>query len=85
MQGKGTFIAENKIKQSLTSTVEQFSEQIMMQRKNPSIKALHLKVIAASAFLAEQFCLKTGDPVNKLEPIRYVNNDPLQLEAAYIP
>ncbi|HEO8422037.1 GntR family transcriptional regulator [Niallia sp. FSL W8-0635] len=85
VQGKGTFVAENKVKQSLTSTVEQFSEQIMMQGKDPSIKVLQLKVIEATDFLAKQFKQKIGDPVNCLERMRYVNNAPLQYEISYLP
>jgi len=85
IQGKGTFVAENKVKQSLTSTVEQFSEQIMMQGKNPSIKVLQLKVIEATDFLAKQFKQNLGDPVNCLERMRYVNDAPLQYEISYLP
>ena len=35
IQGKGTFVSENKVRQSLTSTVENFSEQVTMQGKTP--------------------------------------------------
>lgn len=85
VQGKGTFVAENKIKQSLTSTVEQFSEQITLQGKAPSIKVLQLKVIEATDFLAKQFNQNIGDPVNCLERMRYVNDAPLQYEISYLP
>ena len=85
VQGKGTFVAEKKVQQSLTSTVEQFSEQIMMQGKNPRIKVLNLKVIEATPILAEHFNKDIGDPVNRLERIRYVNETPLQYEIAYLP
>jgi len=85
VQGKGTFVAEKKVKQSLTSTVEQFSDQIMMQGKNPRIKVLNLKVIEATPILAQYFEREVGAPVNLLERIRYVNDTPLQYEIAYLP
>lgn len=39
VQGRGTFVSENKVRQFLTSTVEQFSEQITMQGKTPPLKS----------------------------------------------
>lgn len=84
-QGRGTFVSNNKVKQKLTSTVQNFSEQITLQGKNPAIKVLNLQVIQADSFLAEIFDLNDGDPVNKLERIRYVNEEPLQYEIAYLP
>lgn len=84
-QGKGTFVSNNKVKQILTATVGHFSEQIAMQGKKPSIKVLSLDVIQANSFLAKTFKLNNNDPVNKLERIRYVNEEPLQYEIAYLP
>ena len=85
VQGRGTFVAENKVKQVLTSTVENFSDQVMMQGKDPSTKVLSLTVIEADEFLAGLFDLNIGDPVNKLLRVRYVDNVPLQYEAAFLP
>jgi GntR family transcriptional regulator len=84
-QGRGTFVSQNKIKQFLTSTVENFSEQLTMQGKYPSIKVLSLEVIQASSFLASVFEINQEDPVNKLERIRYANDEPLQYEVAFLP
>lgn len=84
-QGKGTFVAANKVKQNLTATVGQFSEQIMMQGYKPAIKVVSLDVIPASGFLKKIFNIAEGDPVNKLVRIRYVNGEPLQYEIAYLP
>lgn len=84
-QGKGTFVATNKVKQNLTATVGQFSEQIRMQGHNPSIKVVSLEVIPADEFHANIFEIPKGDPVNKLERIRYANDEPLQYEIAFLP
>lgn len=85
IQGKGTFVSENKVRQTLTSTVENFSDQVMMQGKNPSTKVLGLTVIEANASLAKRFDLDIGDPINKLVRVRYVDSVPLQYEVAYLP
>lgn len=84
-QGRGTFVSNNKVKQTLTSTVQNFSEQIMKQGKNPGIKVINLQVIPADSFLAEIFDVNEGDPINKLERVRFVNEEPLQFELAYLP
>lgn len=84
-QGKGTFVASKKVNQVLTATAEHFSQQITMQGKKASIKVLNLQVVQADSFLSETFEININDPVNKLERIRYVNDEPLQYEIAYLP
>jgi GntR family transcriptional regulator len=84
-QGKGTFVADHKVKQTLTTTVNHFSQQLSTQGKNPSIRVLNLEVIQADSVLAKYFSINEGDPVNKLERIRLADNQALQYEIAYIP
>ena len=84
-RGSGTFVSANKVKQSLTTTVDQFSSQISMQGKKPAIKVIQLEVIPADEFLSEQLQIQEGEPVNVLERIRYVNEEPIQFETAYLP
>lgn len=84
-RGSGTFVAANKVKQILTTTVEHFSKQISMQGKKPLIKVLQLDVIPADEYLSEQLKIAEGEPVNMLERVRFVNEEPLQYEIAYLP
>ncbi|WP_035445784.1 GntR family transcriptional regulator [Bacillus sp. UNC41MFS5] len=84
-RGSGTFVSANKVKQILTTTVDHFSSQISMQGKKPSIKVLQLEVIPADEYLSEQLKIQEGEPVNALERIRYVNEEPIQFEIAYLP
>lgn len=84
-RGSGTFVSAQKVKQTLTSTVERFAEQITMQGKKPSIKVLDLEVIPADEYLCELLKIAEGDPVNVLERVRYVNEEPIQYEVAYLP
>lgn len=85
IQGKGTFVSENKVRQTLSTTVDNFSEQMMMQGKNPSTKVFSLTVIEASNTLAKLFNLDIGEPINKLVRVRYVDALPLQYEISYLP
>jgi GntR family transcriptional regulator len=84
-RGSGTFVSGNKIKQILTTTVDHFSSQISMQGKKPLIKVLQLEVIPADDYLSEQLKIQEGEPVNVLERIRFVNEEPIQFETAYLP
>jgi len=84
-RGSGTFVSANKVKQVLTTTVERFTDQITMQGKKPLIKVLGLNVIPADDFLSELLNISEGEPINVLERIRYVNDEPLQFEIAYLP
>lgn len=84
-RGSGTFVSGNKVKQILTTTVDHFSSQISMQGKKPLIKVVKLEVIPADEFLCEQLKLQEGEPVNMLERIRFVNDEPIQFETAYLP
>lgn len=84
-RGSGTFVSANKVKQILTSTVEHFSKQVAMQGKKPLIKVLNLEVIPADDDLSEELNIQKGDPINMLQRIRYVNDQPIQVETAYLP
>lgn len=84
-RGSGTFVSSNKVKQVLTTTIERFSDQISMQGKKPSIKVINLEVIPADDYLMNLLKLDEGEPVNMLERIRYVNDEPIQYEIAYLP
>jgi len=84
-QGKGTFVSGQKVTQVLTSTVKNFTEQLTTQGKSPTTKVLGLTVIESDAFLSELFNLQKGDPVNRLERIRYADGEPLQYMISYLP
>lgn len=84
-RGSGTFVSANKVKQILTTTVKHFSEQITMQGKKPSIKVLDLEVIPADEYLSDLLKIDEGQPVNMLERVRFVNDEPTQYEISYLP
>jgi GntR family transcriptional regulator len=84
-QGRGTFVSNHKVKQTLSMTEVKFTEQLISQGRKPQIKVLNLHVIPADEFQANLFLLNEGDPINKLERIRYADEDPLQYETAYLP
>jgi GntR family transcriptional regulator len=85
VQGKGTFVAKPKVRQSLTAGVKSFAEQMIDQGLRPESKVLDLSVIPACSLLAESLQMEENDPLTKLVRLRYADNDPLQHETSYIP
>ncbi|WP_078391064.1 GntR family transcriptional regulator [Shouchella patagoniensis] len=84
-QGRGTFVAEPKIRTSLSQTVISFNEQLALQGKQPDIQILSLNLIPANHTIASSLKRDTNDPIHKLVRMRYGDGKPLQYEIAYIP
>ncbi|RHW35749.1 GntR family transcriptional regulator [Neobacillus notoginsengisoli] len=85
VQGSGTFVSKPKISQSLSTAGKGFVDQIIEQGYLPNIEILDLRVIPADKSLSKKLKIKENDPVNRLERIRYVNDEPMQYEIAFIP
>lgn len=85
VQGKGTFVKHQRIKQTLTSTEGSYVEQLKLQGKHPEVRVLDLTVIPTDEILSAALEIEEGEPLNKLERIRYADNQPLQYEIAYLP
>lgn len=85
VQGRGTFVSKPKIKQSLSSPLKSFREQMIEQGLIPHSKVLELLVIPATEHLAGVLNVHVNDPINKIVRIRYAENEPLQFETSFIP
>ncbi|WP_088033887.1 GntR family transcriptional regulator [Evansella clarkii] len=85
IQGKGTFVANQRVRQTLSSTEGNYSEQLQLQGKKPKIKVIDLSVVPSDSFLASVLNIEENEPVNKLERVRFANEEPLQYEIAYLP
>lgn len=85
IQGKGTFVAKPKIKQSLSTSSKGFADQMIDQGLKPRSLVLSLKVIPADGLLAEYLQIHESDPVNQLIRVRFADHEPLQYETSYIP
>ncbi|AUJ24013.1 GntR family transcriptional regulator [Virgibacillus dokdonensis] len=84
-QGKGTFVADQKLKQTLTQTVKRYSDQVAIQGKEAKIFVLSITVIPANEYLSQQLEVAHNDPIQCIERIRKANDEPTQYEIAYIP
>jgi GntR family transcriptional regulator len=81
--GKGSFIAEPKINQTLRKLTG-FSEDMLAQGKKPSTKVLEAGYIEAEPFLAEKFKIPVGARVFRLKRLRLADNKPMCLETVYL-
>ena len=81
--GKGSFIAEPKINQTLRKLTG-FSEDMLAQGKKPSTKVLEAGYLEAEPFLAEKFKIPVGAKVFRLKRLRLADNKPMCLETVYL-
>lgn len=81
--GKGSYIAEPKIKQTLKKLTG-FSEDMIAQGKKPSTKVIDAGYIEAEPFLAEKFKIPVGVQVFQLKRLRLADDKPMCLETVYL-
>lgn len=84
-QGKGTYVAGPKIKQTLSHTIKRYRDQVSVQGKDAQISLVAVGVIPAIDLLQKALKIEEDDPVQKIERIRSANGEPTQYEIAYIP
>ncbi|PWU70018.1 GntR family transcriptional regulator [Gracilibacillus dipsosauri] len=85
VQGKGTFVADKKIHQTLSQTVKRYIDQMEVQGKTAEIILIDLSVVPATSSIQETLGIPLNDPVQKIERIRKANGIPTQYEISYIP
>lgn len=84
-QGSGTFVADEKVKQTLTQTVKRYSDQLATQGKVSEIEVLDISVIAADEMIVSYLDVYMKDPIQRIERVRKANGQPTQYEIAFIP
>ncbi|ALA52211.1 GntR family transcriptional regulator [Alkalihalobacillus clausii] len=85
IQGRGTFVASRRVKQTLSATQGNYREQLQLQGKKPKIQVIDLKVVPSDEFLSAMLEIEENEPIHRLERIRYADDAPLQYEIAYLP
>lgn len=84
-QGRGTYVAGQKVKQTLSHTIKRYSDQIAVQGKEAKISLISLTVVPANELLERTLNVKTNTPIQRIERVRSANDEPTQYEIAYIP
>lgn len=84
-QGKGTFVAAPKVKQSVNKLYS-FSIDMAIAGMNPSTKVVSIeKVPNVKKSVSRELQLSENEPCIKLIRLRLANNVPLILETTYLP
>ncbi|GGB43303.1 putative HTH-type transcriptional regulator YbgA [Lentibacillus populi] len=85
IQGKGTFVAEQKVKQALSNTIKRYSDQIAVQGKKGIVSLVNISVIPANDMLQHLLDVFVNAPIQRIERVRKADGEPTQYEIAYIP
>ena len=84
-QGKGTFIAEPKIRRR-TESIYSFTSEINAMGKTPSSSIIEFAVLAPPAEIAEKLELRSADTrCYRFTRVRKVDGEPLILETSWYP
>jgi GntR family transcriptional regulator len=82
-RGKGTFVAEPKIQQSLQALTS-FTEDMRARGLTPTTRLVRRELLAASPDVAQNLRIAEGTPVVCLERLRFADDEPMALETAYL-
>src|SRR3989304_6029567 len=84
-KGKGTFVAEPKIGESLVQRLTGFYQDMQERGHAPVSQVLKQEVIRASAKVAGHLGLPRKAPVIEVERLRFINDEPIVLVTTYLP
>jgi GntR family transcriptional regulator len=82
-QGKGTFVAEPKIMQSL-SRLTGYTEDMQERALRPGARVLRIEMMGATERAAETLLIPTGAPILLLERLRMADGTPMAVEASHL-
>jgi len=83
LQGKGTFVSERKIEQTLQGLTS-FTEDMKARGLEPGSKLVHFEIIPATSAIAKQLSIQEYGPVYEMKRIRLADGVPMALETNYI-
>jgi GntR family transcriptional regulator len=84
-QGKGTFVAQPKISESLMQDLSGFYEDIVGKGLTPVTKVLRQEVQPAAKKIADYLQIEPGDKVITIERLRSVGSEPIVLVTTFLP
>jgi len=84
-QGRGTFVAGKKVRQTLSHTPNNYAAQLAVQGKRGEVSLIQLSVVSATDVLTEVFAVEEQAPIQKIERIRHADGEPTQYEISFIP
>ncbi|MCD5325882.1 MULTISPECIES: phosphonate metabolism transcriptional regulator PhnF [Pontibacillus] len=83
-KGRGTFVAEQKIEQTLQGMTS-FTEDMKARGLVPSSRLLHFDVVPAQPEMAEKLGLQEEEELFLIQRIRFADGEPMAVETTFIP
>ena len=84
-KGRGTFVAEPKIGESLIQNLTGFYRDMIERGLRPVSKVLKQEVTPASPKVAGYLNLEPGSPTIEITRLRFVQDEPIVLVTTYLP
>jgi GntR family transcriptional regulator len=84
-KGRGTFVAEPKILESLLQTPSGFTDAMLEQGYHVETKVLRVEIVPAPRIVAHELRLRSDEPVTVIDRLRFVLNEPILLVTSYVP
>ena len=84
-KGRGTFVAQPKVSESLAQKLTGFYEDMVAQGHTPVTTTLHHIAVAATEKVAKWLEVPVGTIIIDIERLRSIDNAPFQLVTSYIP
>jgi GntR family transcriptional regulator len=84
-KGKGTFVAEPKIGESLVQKLTGFYQDMVDRGHAPVSRVLKQEATPASPLVAAFLEIAPGTPVIEIERVRFVQDEPIVLVTTYMP
>ena len=84
-KGRGTFVAEPKILESLLGSPIGFTDSMREQGHHVETQVLRLEVTPAPLVVESELRLGPGDRVIVMERLRFVLNEPILVVTSYLP
>jgi len=84
-KGKGTFVTEPKINESLAQKLTGFYEDMVERGLKPVTQVLHQRVVPCPELIAGHLQVAAGSPVIDIYRVRSVEDAPIQLVTSFVP
>ena len=84
-KGRGTFIAEPKIRESLVQNLTGFYQDMEAKGHRPYSKVLKQEKVLAAKKVAENLEIAEGTPAIQIDRLRFLGQEPIVLVNSYLP
>lgn len=85
VKGRGTFIAQKKIEYNVSSSIKNFTDEMLKNGYTPNTSVLEFKVITSNPEVSLALNLSPNTDVIYLKRLRFINDEPILIKQSYLP